>query len=182
MSRLLLAVAIGLSFGSCQSAEVSVEVEVQVNAVALDPSSHSPVVILKELEGRRRLPIWIGMSEARSIAAELENEDPVRPNTHDLAKRLIDRLDGTVDHVVITELSEGIYYAMLVVRSGGRTVSVDARPSDAIAIGLRTGAPLFVREALFESSLDAVTSGKGQEVRWQPSRRSDDRQFHLPSL
>ena len=153
------------------------EVAVRVEGVTLDPHSNSPVLVLEELEGSRRLPIWIGFSEARSIATVLENQWQPRPNTHDLAKRLIDQLEGKVERVVVTRLTEEIYYALIVVEAQGRTLEVDARPSDAIAIGLRYEAPLFVREAVFERSVEGqVGDDPGKEVRDVPPR--DPLEFH----
>jgi uncharacterized protein len=128
------------------------EVSVEVDRVALDPSSGSPVVILEDRQGNRSLAIWIGFAEASSIASEMHHDRPPRPNTHDLAKRLIDGLHGSVSRVVVTELREGTYYSVLVLDAPGGVFEVDARPSDAIALALRTGAPLFVREALFEAA------------------------------
>ncbi len=145
------------------------EIAVRVETVTLDPHSNSPVLVLGEVEGSRRLPIWIGLSEARSIASVLENQSHPRPNTHDLAKRLIDHLEGRVERIVVTRLSEDIYYALIVVEVDGRIVEVDARPSDAIAIGLRYQAPLFVREAVFERSVEGrMGEGPGREVRSVP--------------
>jgi len=153
------------------------EVAVRVEAVTLDPRSDSPVLVLEELEGGRRLPIWIGFSEAQSIASVLENKQHPRPNTHDLAKRLIDQLEGNVERVVVTHLAEQIYYALIVVNAQGRILEVDARPSDAIAIGLRYQAPLFVREAVFEDSVEGrMEGGPGREVRGLPPL--DDRKAH----
>ncbi|MEN8181177.1 MAG: bifunctional nuclease family protein [Myxococcota bacterium] len=126
------------------------EVAVKVGFVAVDERAGSPVVLLEEWEGTRSLPIWIGIAEARSIASEMEKREPPRPNTHDLAKRLIEGLDATLVRVVVTELREGIYYATLVLQAEGRTLEIDSRPSDAIAIGLRMQAPLYARESLFE--------------------------------
>jgi bifunctional DNase/RNase len=128
------------------------EVAVDVDRVALDRSSGSPVVVLEDHAGKRSLPIWIGFAEAGSIASELRHEHPPRPNTHDLAKRLLDDLHGAVSRVVVTELREGTFYAVLVLETAGRKIEVDARPSDAIALALRTGAPVFVRESLFEAA------------------------------
>jgi uncharacterized protein len=157
---LLLGIVLALACGQ----EAFDDVEVRVSTVAVDPNAGSPVVVLEELQGSRRLPIWIGFFEAQSIAAELEREQPLPPNTHDLAKRLIDQLEGVVQRVVVTELSQGIYYARIVVAAQGRTHSVDARPSDAIAIGLRYRAPLFVREPLFQQSLDEAIGDPGQAI------------------
>ncbi len=137
------------------------DVAVRVGFVTLDERTRSPVVVLEEEAGSRVLPIWIGLAEARSIAAELEAVPARRPNTHDLAKRLIDRLEGSVERVVVTALDDGVYYAVLVVRRGGGSVEIDSRPSDAIAIALRTGAPVFVRESLFEGGGDV---GEGHEI------------------
>ena len=141
----------GVAGSGCQAPEApSSEVAVEVGRLAIDPESETPVLILEEIGGPRWLPIWIGFSEARAIAAELNDERPARPGTHDLAKRLIDRLAGRVTRVVVTKLDEGVYYAVLSVRTPRGTSEIDSRPSDAIAIALRTDAPLFVHEALLD--------------------------------
>lgn len=180
MSRRILLPLLAILVSSCSPPpETEVEVAVRVESVMLDPRSNSPVLVLEELDGPRRLPIWIGFSEARSIASVLENQSHPRPNTHDLAKRLIDRLEGRVERVVVTRLTEEIYYALIVVDARGRTVEIDARPSDAIAIGLRYEAPLFVREAVFEHSVESRTEEEpGREVRHHPAtdRAEDHRQ------
>ncbi len=150
LRTLLLVACLGLACG--QPGTEQEDVAVRVGYVAVDKRSQSPVVVLEELEGPRLLPIWIGFAEARSIAAELHDARSPRPNTHDLAKRLIDNLDGDVERVVVTTISEGVFYALLFVRENGRLLEIDARPSDAIAIALRYQAPVFVREAVFEQS------------------------------
>jgi bifunctional DNase/RNase len=157
---------------SCSAETASEEdaVPVRVEGLALDPDADAPIVILIESDGERRLPIWIGETEARSIAAELEELKPIRPNTHDLARRLIEGLDGTVLRIVVTDLREGIYYARIDLDQEGRSVSIDARPSDAIAIGLRLGAPLFVRAQLFESG-GLSDGGPGQAIRGRAIER-----------
>jgi len=124
-------------------------IAVRVESVAVDAETRGPVVILQELAGTRRLPIWIGHPEAASIDHRLRERRTVRPNSHDLAKRLIDGLGGEVTRVVVTELTGGIYYARIVLTNSGNSIEIDARPSDAIALALRTGAPLFVTEPLF---------------------------------
>jgi bifunctional DNase/RNase len=170
MNRRTLALALAVLVSSCFSGPGSdSEVAVRVEAVTVDPRSNAPVLVLGELEGSRRLPIWIGFAEAQSIASVLENQSQPRPNTHDLAKRLIDQLEGKVERVVVTRLTEEIYYALIVVNAQGRILEVDARPSDAIAIGLRYEAPLFVREAVFERSVEGrMKEGPGREVRDVP--------------
>jgi bifunctional DNase/RNase len=124
------------------------DVRVHVERVVIDDND-TPVVVLEEEEGSRWLPIWIGSAEARSIALEIESLRSPRPNTHDLARDLIHQLDAKVARVVVTELRDGTYYAILHLSRDGHIVAVDARPSDAIAIALRAQAPIFVREPLF---------------------------------
>ena len=148
------------------------EVPVRVEGLALDDEAETPVVILVEADGERRLPIWIGLPEAHSIAAHLDERSAPRPNSHDLAKRLIEGLEGVVRRVVVTELRDGVYYARIDLEQHGRQIPVDARPSDAIAIALRLGAPLFVHAALFETSALAPPS-PGKEVRGAPSERQE---------
>jgi len=154
-------------------------VEVRVGSLAVDSSSNSPVIILEELGGERRLPIWIGFPEANSIAAELQQERPLRPNTHDLAKRLMDRLDAAVERVVVTDLSQGVYYANIFLHSDGRELRVDARPSDAIALALRTGARVFVRETVFDLANSPPEDGRPIEA---PERAPPDAQVEMQSI
>ena len=169
MTRRLLLLLL-LSLAASRGAPTGEPVAVRVVGVALDESADSPVVILEELDGARRLLIWIGLSEAHSIAARLAAETPPRPNSHDLAQRLIETLDGRVERVVVTALREGIYYARIDLVHDGRTLGVDARPSDAIAIALRLSAPLFVEAGLFETS-GAAQGAAGREVRHPASER-----------
>jgi bifunctional DNase/RNase len=124
-------------------------VRVQVDRVAWD-SHDLPVVILAERHGPRMLPIWIGIHEARSIAGKMRDEPAVRPNTHDLAERIIRDLEGELDRVVVSELRGHTYIARMEFRRDGRTVRIDARPSDAIAIALRADAPIYVSSSLLE--------------------------------
>ena len=142
----LVATACGDDGGDAAGAQN--DVRVHVERVMIDDND-TPVVVLEEEEGSRWLPIWIGSAEARSIALEIESLRSPRPNTHDLARDLIHQLDAKVARVVVTELRDGTYYAILHLSRDGRIVAVDARPSDAIAIALRAHAPIFVREPLF---------------------------------
>lgn len=160
---LVAALALGLAAacsdrGDAPPPAAADHVAVEVASIAVDPSG-TPVVLLADRAGERSLPIWIGVAEAHSIAAEMEHRRPPRPNTHDLAKRLIDDLEGALERVVVTELRDGTYYAVIFLATHGRSIEVDARPSDAIALALRAGAPLFVREALFSEAADAMRSG-----------------------
>jgi bifunctional DNase/RNase len=122
------------------SPDANRDVPVRVERVAVD-SHDLPVLVLEEEQGPRWLPIWIGTAEARSIALN-----------HDLIRNVIDGLEGEVTRVVVTDLRGGTYYAVLTLRARAGEVEIDSRPSDAIAIALRAGAPIFVRAELFESS------------------------------
>jgi hypothetical protein len=142
------------------------DVAVRVGMVALD-NSNVPVVILEEEDGERMLPIWIGSSEASSIASQMEEIQPPRPNTHDLARSLIRELHGEVLRVVVTELRDGTYYAVLSLRANGSLLQIDSRPSDAIAIALRTGAPIFVRAPVFDAAEGEVSpETRGRRIEW----------------
>lgn len=128
------------------------EVPIRVASVGFDPQVQSPVVLLEEQQGPgRKLPIWIGMFEARSIALALEQIPQPRPNSHDLLASVLKELGGHLARVVITELRDGTYYAELAIESDGRVLPIDARPSDAIALAVRTGTPLFARSAVMDS-------------------------------
>jgi hypothetical protein len=170
MARLGRWVAGVLLLGACGGEAENPDVAVRVDSVVLDERVGSPVVVLLEREGERSLPIWIGLAEAQSIAAEMEQVRPERPNTHDLATRLIRGLEGEVERVVVTELRGGTYYATIFLRAHGRSIEVDSRPSDAIAIALRTGAPLFARDDLLSSEGEGG-SDPGQRIRFVPHAR-----------
>ncbi len=123
--------------------------EVRVDGLALDMTTNSPVVILAPLHINKVLPIWIGHSEAWAIAMELSGIGSKRPMTHDLLKMVIGVLSAEVEKVEITELKEQTFYARVLLKSDGKTLAIDARPSDSIALALKAGAPIFAEEALF---------------------------------
>lgn len=129
-------------------------VEVKVQSLGVDQSSKppTPVVILQELAGERVLPIWIGHAEATAIAMELAGMKPSRPMTHDLAASLIRGLGGSLMRVVITRVQENTYFAELVVQRGMEVFSIDARPSDSIAIALRLSARMFTADELLTAT------------------------------
>jgi bifunctional DNase/RNase len=177
VSRLLRLLPV-LFFAACGggSGPAESEVAVEVTELVLDPGGN-PVVLLREQGGARSLPIWIGLAEARSIATKLERLEPPRPNTHDLAKRLLDGLGARVERVVVTELRDSTYYGVIVMKGAGGTIEVDARPSDAIALALRVEAPIFVREVLFEqAALDEAEEppppGREVRLRVEPAARA----------
>lgn len=132
-------------------------IEVRVINVAIDIKSKMPVIVLKEKEGEKTLPIWVGLFEAQSIALALENVRPPRPLTHDLAKSLIEKLKGKVDRIVINDLRNNTFYARILIKQNGKSIQVDSRPSDAIALALRLKVPIYIDEAV----LDKVASGEG---------------------
>jgi bifunctional DNase/RNase len=123
--------------------------EVKVDGLALDMTTNSPVVILAAKEINKVLPIWIGHAEAWAIAMELSGVGAKRPLTHDLLKAVIGILSAEVEKVEITELKEQTFYARVLLKSDGEIYEVDARPSDSIALALKSGAPLYAEEALF---------------------------------
>ena len=125
-------------------------IAVRVAQVGLDPATNAPVVLLREVDGERLLPIIIGPAEASAIAMELQGVRPPRPMTHDLIKRLIVGLGGELRRVIIADLRGDTYFAELEIRRGDEVVRVDARPSDSIAVALRLQAPIFLAEALFD--------------------------------
>lgn len=123
--------------------------EVKVDGLALDMTTNSPVIILAPLNLNKVLPIWIGHSEAWAIAMELSGIGAKRPMTHDLLNMVINVLSATVEKVEITELKEQTFYARVLIKSDGKEYSVDARPSDSIALALKAGAPIYADENLF---------------------------------
>jgi bifunctional DNase/RNase len=136
--------------------------EVEVMRLGLDRSNNSYVVILKEMNGERLLPIWIGQSEAESIVIEMSKLRRDRPLTHDLCKTLITGLGGTLKRVHITKVENRTYYAELQIHRGDEIINVDARPSDSIAIALRFSAPMFAQDSLLTSLVfeDATEEGE----------------------
>lgn len=126
--------------------------EMKVSGIALDPFTNTPIVILKDLTGEKMLPIWIGFMEASSIAIELEKTPRLRPLTHDLVKNLLDATDCTISRVDVTELKDNTFYASIRLKKGEKEQIIDSRPSDAIAIALRTGSPIFVKDEVIEQS------------------------------
>ncbi len=129
----------------------AVLVEVKVQSLGLDRNTNTPVVILREQSGERVLPIWIGPGEASAIAMHLAEWSFSRPLTHDLLVSLMEGLGGSLSRVIISRVVDNTYFAELEVRRDEEVISVDARPSDSIAIALRTGSSIFADESLLES-------------------------------
>jgi len=132
-------------------------VEMKVRGLALDPVSNMPIIILRDEEDKRSLPIWVGIFEANAIALELEKIPTPRPLTHDLIKNILEAIEARVLKIVVTDLRENTFFAELHLQVGGGEYTVDSRPSDAIALALRVGAPIFVNE-------EVVRKAKSLEV------------------
>jgi bifunctional DNase/RNase len=127
-------------------------IEMTIKGLMVDPITNMPIVILRDKEGDRVLPIWVGIFEANAIALQIENFVPPRPMTHDLLRNIITDLEGHVDRVVVSDLKENTFYAIVHLTVRGERIAVDARPSDAIALALRTRAPILVEESVIENA------------------------------
>src|SRR5579864_426870 len=128
------------------------EVEMTIRGLMLDPVTQMPIIILKDVAGDTVLPIWVGAFEAQAIALELEKVSTPRPMTHDLIKNVLVGLETQVHKVVVTELREDTFYAVIWLDHGGEVVSIDSRPSDALALALRVDCPIFVDDLVLKNS------------------------------
>jgi bifunctional DNase/RNase len=122
------------------------EIEMKIRGLMVDPSTNAPIVILKDVQGDTVLPIWVGLYEANAIAIEVEKASTPRPMTHDLLKNVVQGLNATLQRVVVTELRDETFYAVLWLEQEGETVTIDCRPSDALALALRADCPIYVNE------------------------------------
>jgi hypothetical protein len=134
-----------------------------ISGLTVDPVTNSPIVILKEIDGDQTLPIWIGLLEATAIASEMEGIKFSRPMTHDLLKNMMEMVDVTVDKIEVSDLKNNTYYALIHFKQGGKQMSIDARPSDALALSLRVKAPIFVAEAVIEQSSQIELKSEPQD-------------------
>ena len=142
----------------------------RVDSVKFDPSSDNFVLLLIERGGQEReLLILIGEFEAYSIARGIEEVQLPRPNTHDLIKNLLSGMEGQIESVVVTELKNGTFYASIEIEIDGRKVSIDSRPSDAIAIAVRTGTEVYAEEAVLRSAGEFPDAGPAREIDWRPA-------------
>jgi bifunctional DNase/RNase len=130
-------------------------IEMSIKGLMVDPMAGTPIVILKDKQGERVLPIWVGVPEANAIALQIENVSTPRPMTHDLLRNIITDLEGRVDRVVVSDLRDNTYFAIIHLTVRGERVAVDARPSDAIALALRTRSPILVEESVIENARTA---------------------------
>jgi bifunctional DNase/RNase len=138
------------------------EIEMKIRGLMMDPITNMPIVILKEATGNAILPIWVGVAEANAIALEIEKVVTPRPMTHDLLKNVLIGLDSHVQKVVVTTIQDDTFHAVIWIDSDGRLISIDSRPSDALALALRIDCPILVED-------DVLRSSKGQAS--TPERR-----------
>ncbi len=154
------------------------EVEMKIRGLMMDPVTQTPIVILKDVSGGTILPIWVGMYEANAIALEIEKVSTPRPMTHDLIKTLLTGLQADVRKVVVSELRDDTFYATIWLEKDGELISVDSRPSDALAIALRTDCPIYVEEQVIRTS--KATSSVSDKVtndelkKWLESLNDED--------
>jgi bifunctional DNase/RNase len=139
-------------------------VEMKVRGLALDPLSNMPIIILRDEEDKRSLPIWVGIFEANAIALELEKISTPRPMTHDLIKNILESIEARVLKVVVTDLKENTFFAVLHLQLGETEYTVDSRPSDAIALALRVAAPIFVDEEVVRKAKSLDVPAKEAET------------------
>jgi bifunctional DNase/RNase len=153
-------------------------IEMTIKGLMVDPITNMPIVILKDSDGDRVLPIWVGIFEANAIALQIENIASPRPMTHDLIRNIISDLDGRVERVVVSDLKENTFYAVIHLDVRGSQVSIDARPSDAIAIALRTASPILVDESVISNAETADFSAERTDTtrlqNWLESLDPDD--------
>jgi len=154
------------------------EVEMKIRGLMMDPVTNMPIVILKDLDGKAVLPIWVGVYEANAIALEIEKVATPRPMTHDLIKNLLLGLGGGVRKVVVSELKEDTFYALIWVEQQGEMIAVDSRPSDALALALRLDCPIFVDDDVLRSSkISSAVSDKANSEelrRWLENLSDED--------
>jgi bifunctional DNase/RNase len=157
---------------------VPVEIEMQIRGLMMDPVTNMPIVVLKDIASEMILPIWVGVFEANAIALELEKSITPRPMTHDLLKNLAHGLNARVNKVVVSELRDDTFYALIWMEQGGETIALDARPSDAIALALRWDCPIYVHRDVLantKQSADSSPSVNTEELRrWLENLNDDD--------
>jgi bifunctional DNase/RNase len=131
------------------------EIEFKIKGLMMDPLTNSPIVVLQDIHSDTLLPIWVGIFEANAIALQIEKIDTPRPMTHDLIKGVLNQLNARVTKIVVTELKDNTFYALIFLSVNGKVITIDSRPSDAIALALRTDSPIFVTDEVISKSAAA---------------------------
>jgi len=154
------------------------QIEMSIKGLMVDPITNMPIVILRDKEGQRVLPIWVGIFEANAIALQIENIATPRPMTHDLLRNIIQDLRATVEKIVVCDLQENTFYALIYLALDGDVMAIDARPSDAIALALRTRAPIFVEDRVIDHAKTVDFSADKADAdrlhKWLESLYPDD--------
>ncbi|HEX7138520.1 MAG TPA: bifunctional nuclease family protein [Vicinamibacterales bacterium] len=154
------------------------QIEMTIKGLMVDPITNMPIVILRDRDGQRVLPIWVGPNEANAIALQIENVATPRPMTHDLLRNVIQDLNAAVQKIVVCDLQENTFYALIYLSLNGGVVAIDARPSDAIALALRARAPIFVEDSVIDNAktFDQVPEKTDSERlhKWLESLDPDD--------
>jgi len=154
------------------------QIEMSIKGLMVYPITNMPIVILRDKEGQKVLPIWVGIFEANAIALQIENISTPRPMTHDLLRNIIEDLNASVQKIVVCDLQENTFYALIYLSMNGGTVAIDARPSDAIALALRTRAPIFVEDTVIDNAKTVDTSSEKADAdrlhKWLESLDPDD--------
>ena len=139
------------------------EIEFKIKGLMMDPLTNAPIVVLQEVASDTLLPIWVGIYEANAIALQIEKVDTPRPMTHDLIKGLLSHLEVRVTKIVVTELKDNTFYALIFLNAAGKVITVDSRPSDAIALALRTDSPIYVTEDVIIKSASSTATNLSTE-------------------
>lgn len=144
------------------------QIEMTIKGLMVDPITNMPIIILRDEEGQRVLPIWVGVFEANAIALQIENVTTPRPMTHDLLRNVITDLKAEIQKIVVSDLRENTFYALIYILVHGEVMAIDARPSDAIALALRARAPIFVEDSVIDHAKTVdLTPDRGDSERLQ---------------
>ncbi len=144
-------------------------IEMKVLGLALDPQTNVPIVILREMEGERAFPIWVGIFEAQAISREIENFQTPRPSTHVLIKNIINGVEGKVNRIVVNDVQDNTFFAEIRIQMNGSEVVIDSRPSDAITLALLMSAPIFVEEKILEEMATSIEFTEPEEKEGEES-------------
>jgi bifunctional DNase/RNase len=154
------------------------QIEMTIKGLMVDPVTNMPIIILRDRDGQKVLPIWVGIFEANAIALQIENVSTPRPMTHDLLRNVIHDLKASVQKIVVCDLQDNTFYALIYLLLNGETVAIDARPSDAIALALRTRSPIFVEDAVIDHAKTVDFSSEKDDAdrlqKWLESLDPDD--------
>jgi uncharacterized protein len=169
---------IGAEHGDSIAAAAKAEVEMQIRGLMIDPLTNMPIVVLKDVASDTVLPIWVGIFEANAIALELEKTTTPRPMTHDLMRNMARGLNAVVRKVVVSELRDDTFYAVIWMEQGGETVAMDSRPSDAIALALRWDCPIYASRVVLENAKQVAEGPHRADTdemrRWLENLNDDD--------